>query len=87
MADAYINYDYQEMLQSFGLTENQSEAVLTHFGGEYEVDTILHKYGHGTATFLPTIVEYFKEVPVTFPDHVTVPDGKSYFLLLFSVLY
>ena len=87
MADVYINYDYQEMLQSFGLTENQSKKVLRHFGGEDEVDRILHKFGHGTTSFLPTIVDNFKEVPVTFPDHVTLPDGKSYFLLLFSVLY
>ena len=75
------------MLQGFGLNEEQSEEVSRHFGGIYEVDRILNKYGDETISYLPTIVKYFKEVPVTFPDHATLADGKSYFLLLFSVLY
>ena len=75
------------MMQNFGLSEEESEEVLRHFGGRYKVERILQKFGYETLSFLATIVKYFKEVPVTFPDHVTVPDGKSYFLLLFSVLY
>ena len=74
-------------MQSFGLSEEESEEVLRHFGGMYNVDTILHNFGHSTLSYLATIAKNYQKVPVTFPDHVTIPDGKSYFLLLFSVLY
>ena len=87
MSHLYNNNNYKKMMQTFGLSEEESEEVLTHFGGRYKVERILQKFGYETLSFMATIVKYFKEVPVTFPDHVTLPDGKSYFLLLFSVLY
>ena len=87
MSHVYTYYESLKMLQNLGLKKKQSEEVLRHFGGIYEVGRILNKYGDGTISYLPTIVKYFKEVPVTFPDHATLGDGKSYFLLLFSVLY
>ena len=87
MSHIYTREEYKIMMQSFGLSEEQSEEVLGHFGGRYKVERILQKFGYETLSFMATIVKYFKEVPVTFPDHVTLPDGKSYFLLLFSVLY
>jgi hypothetical protein len=78
--------DYKKMMQSFGLSEDQSEEVLIHFGGMDKVDRILYKFGHSTLSYLPTIAKEYQKVPVTFPDHVTIPDGKSYFLLLFLLL-
>ena len=80
------------MLLNLGLqlnikvSEDEIKDVLAHFG-IYKVDEILHKYGQSTLSYLLTIAKIHEQVPVTFPDHETLPDGNSYFLLLFSILY
>ena len=89
MSTVYTNEIKAAMLADFGLqlephvSWNEMREVFAKFGGVDKVEEILQKFGHSTLSYLPIIAKNHELVPVTFPDHVTLADGKSYFLLLF----
>ena len=89
MSLVYADEIKAEMLTDFGsqleppVSRKEMTEVFEKFGGVDRVEEILHKFGHSTLSYLHIIAKNHELVPVTFPDHVTLADGKSYFLLLF----
>ena len=83
----------EDMLANFGMElkppvlPEEIIEVLAHCGGVEIVEELLEKYGHPTLSYLPCIAKKHKEVPVTFPYKLTLPDGNSYFLYYFKNLY
>ena len=83
----------EDMLAIFGMElkppvlPEEIIEVLAHCGGVEIVEELLEKFGHPTLSYLPCIAKKHKEVPVTFPYKLTLPDGNSYFVTLNIILF